>query len=84
MAYDLKNERLYPYEKKVYDEHQIQTFTEGMQEVLADGSLWIEEQNSGKLWVFKNGELLYKNVLPSQHEGHHHLSNWTRILTEKP
>jgi hypothetical protein len=55
-----------------------------MQEVLPDGSLWIEEQNSGKLWIFKDGELRYRNVLKSHHDGHHHLPNWTRILTSQP
>lgn len=84
MAYDLKNDSLYYFEKDAYAANGIHTFTEGMQEVLSDGSLWIEEQNSGKLWVIKNGEVIYKNVLPSHHEGHHHLPNWTRILTSQP
>ncbi|MCR9152731.1 MAG: arylsulfotransferase family protein [Bacteroidetes bacterium] len=84
MAYDLKRDSLYYYEKEAYMENNIHTFTEGMQEVLADGSLWIEEQNSGRLWVIKDGEVIYKNVFPSHHEGHHHLPNWTRILTSQP
>ena len=84
MAYDLKTDSLYYFEKAAFAANAIFTYTEGMQEPLADGSLWIEEQNSGRLWVIKNGEVLYKNVLPSHHEGHHHLSNWTRILTSQP
>jgi hypothetical protein len=84
MAYDLKNEKLFVYESEVYKANGIHTFTEGMQEVLPDGSLWIEEQNSGKLWIFKDGELRYRNVLKSHHDGHHHLPNWTRILTSQP
>jgi len=84
MAYDLKNEKLFVYEAKAFSDNGIFTFTEGMQEVLADGSLWIEEQNSGKLWVIKEGEVIYKQVLKSHHPGHHHLPNWTRILTSQP
>ncbi len=84
MAYDFSGDSLYYYENEVYKANNIHTFTEGMQEPLPDGSLWIEEQNSGKLWVVKNGEVLYRNVLKSHHDGHHHLPNWTRILTSQP
>lgn len=84
MAYDLKNEKLFIFESDVYRQNSIHTFTEGMQEVLADGSLWVEEQNSGLLWVFKDGKPIYRNVLKSHHPNHHHLPNWTRILTSQP
>lgn len=84
MAYDLRRDSLYYYEKEGFIANDIHTYTEGMQEPLADGSLWIEEQNSGRLWVLKDGEVIYKNVFPSHHEGHHHLPNWTRILTSQP
>ena len=49
-------------------------------EELADGGYFVEEQNSSVLWVLKDGEVLYKNILPSQHEGHHHLANWARVI----
>lgn len=84
LAYDLKNEKLFVFESEVYRENGIHTFSEGMQEVLADGSLWVEEQNSGLLWVFKDGKPIYRNVLKSHHPNHHHLPNWTRILTSQP
>lgn len=81
MAYDLKNERFFYLSKEVFHQNNIFTFTEGMSEVLDNGNLWVEEQNSGLMWVLNGEEVIYKNVLQSQHEGHHHLSNWTRILT---
>lgn len=84
MTYDLKNERYAYLEKEVFDQNDIHTFTEGMSEVLPDGRLFVEEQNSGVLWVIKDGEVLYKNVFPSHHEGHHHLPNWTRIINSWP
>lgn len=68
----------------LFKANQIFTMTEGMQEVLPDGRIWIEEQNDGVLWLIKEGEVVYKNVLESPHEGYHHLSNWTRILTSQP
>jgi hypothetical protein len=42
--------------------------------------MFVEEQNSGVLWVLGDEGVLYKDVMPSHHEGHHHLPNWTRII----
>jgi hypothetical protein len=80
MAYDLKNDRYFYLADKSFQDHQIYTFTEGMSEVLDNGDLFVEEQNSGILWVLSKGEVIYKNVLDSHHQGYHHLSNWTRII----
>ncbi len=67
-------------EKPTFESNRIFTTTEGIVDWMADGSVFVEEQNSGVLWVLKNSEVLYKNVLTSQHEGYHHLPNWTRII----
>lgn len=61
-------------------EGEIMTFSEGLQEFLPDGNVFVEEQNSGVLWVLGDEGILYKDVMPSHHEGHHHLPNWTRII----
>lgn len=72
-----KFESIYP---DLFSENEIFSFTEGLVEELAGGGYFIEEQNSSVLWVLKDGEVLYKNILPSQHEGHHHLANWGRVM----
>src|SRR5690606_18172875 len=68
--------------KETFAENQIFTFTEGLAEHLPQQGIFVEEQNRGVLWVLDGNEVLYKNVLKSQHEGHHHLSNWTRLIDE--
>ena len=80
MAYDLKNEGYFHLANQSLRDNQIYTFTEGMSEVLDNGDLFVEEQNSSILWVLRNDEVIYRNVLKSQHEGYHHLSNWTRVV----
>jgi hypothetical protein len=62
--------------------NKIYTFTEGLSEKLFDGAYFVEEQNSGVLWVLKDDEVLYKNVLKSHHDGYHHLPNWARIIND--
>ena len=69
-------------EKETFETNRIYSTTESLADWLPDGSVFVEEQNSSVLWVLKDGEVLYKNVLSSQHEGYHHLSNWTRIIPE--
>lgn len=80
MAYDLAKKRFYTLEDSSFAANKIFTLTEGMSEVLDNGNIFVEEQNSGLLWVLKEGEVVYKNVIPSHHAGHHHLTNWTRII----
>jgi len=75
MAYDLASNVFYNLEDSSFVANQIFSLTEGMSEVLANGNIFVEEQNSGLLWVLKEGEVIYKNVLPSQHAGYHHLPN---------
>jgi len=65
-------------------QEQIMTFSEGLQEFLPDGSVFVEEQNSGVLWVLGDDGVLYKDVLASHHDGYHHLPNWTRIIPSFP
>ncbi|MGB0312166.1 MAG: hypothetical protein ACPGCW_06400, partial [Schleiferiaceae bacterium] len=70
-------ERIYP---EVFEKHEIFSFTESLVDELPGGGYFIEEQNSSVLWVVKDGEVKYRNILPSQHEGHHHLANWARVM----
>ena len=70
-------ERIYP---EVFKEQEIFSFTESLVEELPGGGYYIEEQNSSVLWVVKDGKVKYKNILSSQHEGHHHLANWARVM----
>jgi hypothetical protein len=64
----------------VFRANEIFTNTEGLMEFISPESYFVEEQNTGLLWVIQDDEVIYKNVFESQHEGHHHLPNWTRII----
>lgn len=58
----------------------IFTSTEGLHQFVNDSTYFIEEQNVGYYWLIQNDVVIYKNVFKSQHEGHCHLPNWTRII----
>ncbi len=78
--YDFKTNSFSVIGDSVLKRNRIYTYTEGLMEFIDESTYFIEEQNSGLLWVIKEDEVIYKNVLESQHEGHHHLPNWTRII----
>ena len=84
VEYDLASDTFTPLHEELVREHEIMTFSEGLQEPLPDGSYFVEEQNSGVLWVLGDDDVLYKDVLASHHKGHHHLPNWTRIISSFP
>ncbi len=68
-----------PYDS-VFKANQIFTFTEGGQEFLPDGNVFVEEQNSGFFYILNKEKVVYQNVFKSQHEGYHYLTNWIRII----
>lgn len=80
VAFDLSRDTFSFIDKPLFVDKKIFTGTEGLLEFLDDSTYFVEEQNSGVLWVVEEGEVIYENVLASQHEGHHHLPNWTRII----
>jgi len=80
VRYYLYSGRFERVENEIMLREKIYTMTEGVVDVIPDGGLFIEEQNSSILWIINDGEVEYKGVLPSHHEGYHHLANWGRIL----
>ncbi len=62
--------------------NNIFSISESLQEFIDPKTYFVEEQNSSVLWVIKDNEVIYKNVLKSPHEGYHHLTNWTRVINK--
>jgi hypothetical protein len=60
--------------------NKIFSYTEGLVEFTGPSTYLVEEQNSGVIWIISDNRVLYKNVLPSQHAGFHHLPNWMRVI----
>jgi hypothetical protein len=80
VKYDLSSGEFSFVGDSIFKANSIFTKSEGLQEVLDEETYLVEEQNSGILWVIRNDEVIYRNVFRSQHEGHHHLPNWTRVI----
>ena len=78
--YDLASQTFSAPNQEAYSQHGVYSFTEGLFEFLPNGDVLIEEQNPSLLWVFRQDSLLFKGILPSHHEGYHHLLNWTRVV----
>lgn len=82
IKYDFESKSSVILHDSLFKAHELFTHTEGLMEYLAPNTIFVEEQNSGVLWIFENNKVIYKNVLQSQHEGYHHLPNWTRIIKD--
>jgi hypothetical protein len=80
VSYDLSTKEFNFIGNSVFRSNLIHTTNEGLMEFLDSNTYFVEEQNPGVLWVISNEEVIYKDVFRSQHEGHHHLPNWTRIV----
>ncbi len=78
--YDLWNDSISFIEQKAFIDNEIFTETEGLIDFIDDSNVFVEEQNTGILWILNGDSVVYKDVLKSQHKGYHHLPNWTRII----
>ncbi|MGC9344076.1 MAG: arylsulfotransferase family protein, partial [Bacteroidales bacterium] len=84
VSYNFKTDSFSFIGDSIFRANKIFTVNEGLMEFIDPETYFVEEQNSGLLWVIRDDEVIYKNVLKSQHEGHHHLPNWTRIVKYGP
>ena len=82
--FDLASGSFTPLYPELMAQEGIMTSSEGLQEALPDGRWFLEEQNSGELWVVGPEGVLYHGVHAAHHDGHHHLPNWTRVLPAFP
>ena len=80
VEYSLNNEKFKITYDSLFKSNNIYTGTEGLMQYFGNNLLFVEEQNSGVLWIIKEGEVIFKNVLKSHIKGHHHLPNWLRII----
>ncbi|GAB4277825.1 MAG: hypothetical protein Kow0068_01130 [Marinilabiliales bacterium] len=80
VKYDFYNDKLSFLDDSVFIANKIFTWSEGLVDYINPSMYYIEQQNQGVLWIIKNKDVVYKNVLKSQHEGYHHLPNWIRIV----
>ena len=83
-VFDLATASFAPLFSELMAEAGIMTASEGLQEALPGGRWFLEEQNSGELWVVGPEGVLYHDVHAAHHDGHHHLPNWTRVLPAFP
>lgn len=82
VRYDFVNDSMSFIGDSIFRANEIFTYNEGLMEFVDPSTYFVEEQNSGLIWIIRDDKVLYKNVLKSQHEGYHHLPNWIRIIKE--
>lgn len=80
VRYDLRDGSFSFIGDSIFRANKIFTRTEGLMEFVDPSTYFVEEQNPGVIWIIKDDRVLYKNVYRSQHEGYHHLPNWTRVI----
>lgn len=80
VQYDLSSDSFSFIGDSIFRANEIFTYTEGLMEFVDLHTFFVEEQNTGIQWILNEDSVIYKNVFQSQHEGYHHLSNWTRII----
>ncbi|MGW8315748.1 MAG: arylsulfotransferase family protein [Bacteroidales bacterium] len=80
VRYNLRDHSFSFIGDSIFRANKIFTRTEGLMEFVDPSTYFVEEQNPGVIWIIKDERVLYKNAYRSQHEGYHHLPNWSRVI----
>lgn len=81
LVYNFEEDTYNALYEKAFIDNKIYTGAEGLYDLLPNGDLFVEEQNSGILWVLNENGVVLKTTLKSDIEGYHYLPNWTSIYT---
>ena len=83
LIYNFKTKTYSKKFQKQLNENNFRTHSQGLSEILNDGSMLVEEQNHGRLIFFnKEGEKEWEYVNKDE-KGDIHLISWSRIIKNK-
>lgn len=80
VKYDFTTDSFTILFENIFRENGLFTSTEGLHEFIDESTVFIEEQNNGKYWVIRNGEVIYRDIFRSLQDGYCHLPNWARVI----
>ena len=84
VAYDLSSDTFaYPY-LEFFESEQIDTQSEGLFDYLSGNRVFVEEQNSGKIYVFSHSDVLLRKQFPVEGREKVHITNWIRTFESNP
>ena len=83
LIYNLKNENFYKKFNEQLIKDDFKTDTEGISEILKDGSMLVEEQNHGRLIFFNNNGEKEWEYVNKDSKGNIYFISWSRIIEEK-
>lgn len=81
LIYSFKTDSVSVRLKRQFEDANIASPTEGLVQTLSNGDVFVENQNSGELYIFRPGKgiVLKKVFWVSGMPGMAHLPNWSRI-----
>ena len=68
--------------KSVFESENMWTRTQGMQEVLSNGDIWVESQNNGKVYVLSDEGVKLRKVFKTNLDGWVERPHWIRIYED--
>lgn len=84
VIFDFHDRSFHPMYREELLAEDMHTMTQGIQQVLPGGELFVEAQNSGRYYVIGPKGVVLRKVFPAPIDGYVHGPNWTRILPTLP
>ena len=71
-----------PREREKFIENNVYTATQGLHHFMANGDLFVESQEKGKIYLFNENETLIKRYYNEPLNNHIEHTHWIRIYEE--
>ena len=84
LIYDFEKDSFSNVYNTQLESERIYTISEGLHEYLSNGDVFVESQNSGKIYILNKEGFVLKKQLKSPLEGYAYITNWINLFEENP
>ncbi len=84
IIFDFKTDSFKTIENELFVSEKISSQFEGRAELLADGSLFVEEVDQGRYYIVNDGEIVYRKTIPTKDSNYVNMPNWIRLYEDNP
>ena len=84
LIYDFEKDSFSNVYETQFESEKIYTISEGLHEYLSNGDVFVESQNSGKIYILNEEGFVLKKQIKSPLEGYAYITNWINLFEENP
>ncbi len=82
LKYNIAKDEYSSFSPEIFEKEEIASYTEGLQDFLSNGDLFIESQNEGKIYILNEKEIKLKKYFKTDIKGMAFQPHWIRLYED--